>query len=389
MLTLLIWGAASMDAQVTIGGEGEPHDFSVLELISNGTGGLRLPQLSQVEKETAFGINNSVINNVDESMGLQIFNTSTQCIETWNGNMWLSVCSSDAPVIISEPQGTIFVTERNGVLDETEIPTLSLVATGGAGGGTIAYQWYECRYGSSVWSEIPLATNSTYTPESPAFGSTLYRVKAENLGGAVYSKNIEVVYGCGVYAGTGVWKTFQCFNLGVADQSVDPFTPTSDGNLIGNYYQWGRKDPVANVNTGADAIDDWDVSVDQPATSWYDNGKTENGPCPTGWRVPTMEELNTITYPGFWTGVGTLNGTEPYLSGFANLGRLFLPAAGYRVASDGSLSNIGRRALYMTSSETAGNPTACRFLQLEVGQNPTVKTNSKSYGNTIRCILDI
>ncbi|GHT41281.1 hypothetical protein FACS189437_07970 [Bacteroidia bacterium] len=38
MLTLFFLGLASMNAQVTIGGDGEPHDFSVLELIANNTG---------------------------------------------------------------------------------------------------------------------------------------------------------------------------------------------------------------------------------------------------------------------------------------------------------------------------------------------------------------
>jgi hypothetical protein len=81
-------------AQVTIGSNKAPETFSVLELISeNNNNGLRLPQMT-TEQRDAMADANFKAN--PEAMGLQIFNTCTKCVETWNGAKWISAC---APVL--------------------------------------------------------------------------------------------------------------------------------------------------------------------------------------------------------------------------------------------------------------------------------------------------
>ncbi|MDR1372815.1 MAG: hypothetical protein LBJ17_06835 [Dysgonamonadaceae bacterium] len=79
--------AAGASAQVTIGSLDKAQDFSILELISN-SGGLRLPQLTTVQREDL----NFGSEATGKAMGLQIFNTTTGCVETWNGTVWISSC---------------------------------------------------------------------------------------------------------------------------------------------------------------------------------------------------------------------------------------------------------------------------------------------------------
>ncbi|MDR2972758.1 MAG: fibrobacter succinogenes major paralogous domain-containing protein [Bacteroidales bacterium] len=89
---ILFFSVGKIDAQVTIGADVAPQPFSVLELMGQyetGTyGGLRLPQLSTTERDAIAGLASSV------AEGLMIFNTTTKCIEFWNGTAWKFLCDS-------------------------------------------------------------------------------------------------------------------------------------------------------------------------------------------------------------------------------------------------------------------------------------------------------
>ena len=102
LAAILLGGTlSSLSAQVTIGSETEPQSFSVLELISNSTRGLRLPQLTQVQRDALEASDDFVAEKTGKAMGLQIFNTTTRCVETWNGTKWISSCHmcGDAPCV--------------------------------------------------------------------------------------------------------------------------------------------------------------------------------------------------------------------------------------------------------------------------------------------------
>ncbi|MDR1373312.1 MAG: hypothetical protein LBJ17_09420, partial [Dysgonamonadaceae bacterium] len=74
-------------AQVTIGSLDDPQTFSVLELVSTNRG-MRLPQMTTAERETMQATPEFTAKATTEAMGLQIFNTTTGCVETWNGTVW-------------------------------------------------------------------------------------------------------------------------------------------------------------------------------------------------------------------------------------------------------------------------------------------------------------
>jgi hypothetical protein len=88
MGVIALMNGAILNAQITIGEEKDPESFSVLELISNHTRGLRLPQMTTDQRDKITGLTKT------EAQGLQIFNTTTGCVNTWNGTRWIELCAS-------------------------------------------------------------------------------------------------------------------------------------------------------------------------------------------------------------------------------------------------------------------------------------------------------
>lgn len=71
---------------------------------------------------------------------------------------------------------------------------------------------------------------------------------------------------CGAKVTPTQWKEFMCYNLGVTNQSLDPFTPNP--GLVGTY--------ITNQTFGENGI------------------KSANDPCPPGYRIPTKDEWDGV-----------------------------------------------------------------------------------------------
>jgi len=112
----------------------------------------------------------------------------------------------------------------------------------------------------------------------------------------------------------------------------------------GGYYQWNRKD-TANFLLDAD----YNTSEFASASTWL----PENDPSPAGWRVPTFDELRTLyldtaKVTSEWT---TENGFNGYRFTDKTSGKsIFLPAAGWRDYSDGTLGYVGVACYYWSST---------------------------------------
>ena len=124
-----------------------------------------------------------------------------------------------------------------------------------------------------------------------------------------------------------------------ATRNVDaPGTFAETPESPGMFFQWNRRkgwnavDPILPISWGRNAT----------GTEW----ETVNDPCPEGWRVPTLQELqllnNTI---GEWTTKNGVNGRffgiTPYF--------IFLPAVGFRNAG-GMLGNVGNWGYYWSNT---------------------------------------
>lgn len=148
----------------------------------------------------------------------------------------------------------------------------------------------------------------------------------------------------------------------------------------------------AAASSGAQAIYSGDS-----ATYFADFGRLYNfsavadgrGLCPSGWHVPSDEELTTLTdsFGGTSAAGGALKASptdSPSWDGLNNSGFLALPG-GYR-NNNGSFNNLGSDAYFWSSSLSSSNAWFRRFYS----NNDNVLRNNGylGYGFAVRCVRD-
>ena len=138
----------------------------------------------------------------------------------------------------------------------------------------------------------------------------------------------------------------------------------------------------------AESIAGWNYDVVAPNGSWSDAVKTNNDPCPTGFRVPTLSQWqgvidnNVVSNMGSsWTGSNT-----NYTTGKKFGDNLFLPAAGTRNFNAGALSRRGSIGFYWSSSVDVYYPYAW-LLNFDSGGAYTLNI-FQSDGFSLRCISE-
>ena len=152
-------------------------------------------------------------------------------------------------------------------------------------------------------------------------------------------------------------------------------TPESPGM----FFQWNRRTGWSATNpmisSPADAI--WD-HTDATGGTWT----RANDPCPPGWRVPTLAELEALINAGYeWTPQSGVNGT---VFGSDN-NTIFLPAAGFR-ATNGTLHDVGTLGYYWSSSPST-NATAAMYLLLQQSSS-SVNPTHRALGFSVRCVAE-
>lgn len=184
-------------------------------------------------------------------------------------------------------------------------------------------------------------------------------------------------------------KTFMCHNLGSANVSADPFNPSWE--IMGGYWQWGRKNMAAPGPTEGDpnaySIGGWNTTYAENG-SWADGSKTVNDPCPTGYRVPTKAQWDAVFSNNTLTHVGTWDGSNTNYSVGKMIGnKLFLPAAGGRHNGEGGLFGRSLFGGYWSSTEDDSN--LAWYLYFNGGYASTTHNSYyRNNGLSVRCIAE-
>jgi uncharacterized protein (TIGR02145 family) len=314
--------------------------------------------------------------------GLLVFNTTLNCIEMNVGGpaqpAWACLLVACA-VSAASATPTLDVNTALSPITHTTVGATGIGTPTGLPAGVTA-----------AWASNTITISGT----PMATGAFNYSIPlAGDCGSVSATGTITVNAYCGAYVAAGVWKAFKCHNLG-ADESADPFTP--DWKLNGNYYQWGRSGVAANGPTGPSsgeandgAITGWN-STAASGGAWADGSKTASDPCPAGFRVPTSVQWDAVlntnlnptsSFPGTWS-----NNSTNYSSGLrigSGTKGLFLPAAGYRDDSNGTLLDRGDYGFYWSS--TAAGAKAFT-LWAQNGFAISAFDMNRTNGMPVRCI---
>lgn len=121
--------------------------------------------------------------------------------------------------------------------------------------------------------------------------------------------------------------------------------------------------------------------------------KTDYDPCPEGWRVPTKDELESLSQNhssltldnnrrGFW-----FSGSKPHST---TVPRIFLPAAGNRSAYGGSAGNRGCYGYYWSSSPNDFYSIRLYFQRspFSAKEESSVDDNGRADAYSIRCVQE-
>jgi uncharacterized protein (TIGR02145 family) len=219
----------------------------------------------------------------------------------------------------------------------------------------------------------------------------------------------EVIYGVVISPTTG--KKWLDRNIG-ATQVAASF---DDYKAYGDLFQWGRPTDghqlinwtASNLGTAINGTTTVLATSDTPGHSNFiippyadpldwrsDNNRnrwatTPQGPCPTGWHVPTITEwLAEVSI----TKGGTANsgGITDYKTGF---NQLKLAISGLRLVNGPgvvSFKQVGNSGCYWsTSDQLTGNGSVSDVIDIEYGANFVQQSEaSKSSALSVRCLIN-
>lgn len=172
-----------------------------------------------------------------------------------------------------------------------------------------------------------------------------------------------------------------------ATRNVDaPGTFASSPYSSGMIYQWNRKigwssnNPMVNSNGGST----WDSSTPS-GTAWT----TVNDPSPSGYRVPTLDELKSLLNTTYVTNQWiTLNGVSGRIFSDKTTGNcIFLPASGYRNGNGGTLGLVGSDGGYWSGTQNENSSDAAYGLYF-YSDASVWNSYGRSGGHSVRCVSE-
>jgi len=261
-------------------------------------------------------------------------------------------------------------------------PNAATNKTFGTRVGTISYtsstQW------ANTINQTVLSTDATNSQGTNTFYVAPYYAKlyAIKNGQTYYGPEIEFLPNWPTTPQTAgkIWVQANLGALGVA-------TSSTDADSYGWYYNWGK--PTDGHQFSNSPFSSAKVSSDTPTPGIYtggDNSQVEwqttrnnnlwngvngtNNPCPSGWRLPTRSEWETLLS----TSPAITNSTTAFSSS------LKLPAQMGRDRTDCTIKAANTNNIYWSGD--ASNPTWTWAHSGGIGSGATQPT----YGAAVRCV---
>ncbi|GHV36417.1 hypothetical protein FACS1894178_7610 [Bacteroidia bacterium] len=180
--------------------------------------------------------------------------------------------------------------------------------------------------------------------------------------------------------------------LNLCKAVANNLTQSIGGSITQNTASSSSSNPVVSVNINQDYVViegiRWATcNVGSTPRKFAANPKIGGGlytyeeaknACPSGWRLPDKDELDLLITAGSrWTDKGREFGSGSSV--------IFLPAAGSRSYSDGSLLYVGTHGDYWSS--TPNGSEYAYYLFFYSSNAGTYYTNRK-YGQSVRCVAE-
>ena len=285
--------------------------------------------------------------------------TATITATTQDGGL---TANSIVTVIAMPTHIEVQSTPNNMILNSGEAANFQwAIPTGGSPGG-ITYLWQQSSDGVN-WTDAPGTNTERIYTTLPITADTYFRrLTTDNLGVTFSTISVRITLDRTVWATSNV---------------AAPGTFAANPQDAGMFFQWNRRQ-------GWPATGD---VIGWPTTSAL--GETwarENDPCPTGWRVPTIEEFTRLIRRESqlvtnWNGTG-VNGV------LFNVppNQIFLPEVGWRWNTGGlSWERTGR---YWSSSTAAGVGRARHFQFSSINVMFGSDSSGRAYGLPVRCVAE-
>jgi len=163
-----------------------------------------------------------------------------------------------------------------------------------------------------------------------------------------------------------------------ATRNVDEFgTFAATPESAGKFYQWNRKKAWDAIG----GVSGWDNS-EATGNTW----EKANDPSPAGWRVPTKAEIDKLldktNVISEWTIQNGVTGRK--FTDKATGNSLFLPVAGYRNSSDGTLNYAGVVSVYWSSTPYESVEMCAYGLYFDGGAAYVNSLSLRSLGFSVR-----
>jgi len=188
----------------------------------------------------------------------------------------------------------------------------------------------------------------------------------------------SVTFGTGEGIELGVWIN----GLYWAKCNVDsPGFFTEKPEEFGMFYQWGSNVGWSSTDPlkATDGIHTW-RDLSETGNVW----KAAKDPCPTGWRVPTNVELESLVKSGsVWKKKNDIDGRF-----FANE-KFFLPAANCRVHSGSLWQEPYTYGNYWTSTQSEDFSLSAYALEFsQIDFIDVHNKHDKVFGFSVRCVKE-